>query len=168
VVSFKQPEDFPQPLHPVTADFINRFYTRPDTGGLSNFGSIEDDTSDVVHDPDSYNTKADRAFVEQMVERSVLRFPDLERGKFHSGWAGIYTVTPDWRPVIDQVEGLPGLVVGLGFSGSGFKMGPVVGEMLADLATGEKTCPIDSSVFSLGRFEQGVGIESDYEFNIIS
>jgi len=168
VVSFKQPDDFIKPLHPAVADFINGFYTRSDVGGLSNFGSLEDDISDVVHDPDSYNTKTDRSFVEDMVERSTLRFPDLNRGMVHSGWAGMYTVTPDWRPIIDQVDQLPGLIVGLGFSGSGFKMGPVIGEMLADLATGEKTCPIDSTIFSLNRFDDGKGIESDYEYNIVS
>jgi sarcosine oxidase subunit beta len=168
VVSFKQPDDFEKPLHPAVADFINGFYTRADIGGLSNFGSLEDDTSDIVHDPDSYNAKADRSFLEDMVERSTRRFPDFNRGRFHSGWAGIYTVTPDWRPIIDKIDQIPGLVVGLGFSGSGFKMGPVVGEMLADLATGEKVCPIDSSIFRLNRFADGEGIESDYEYNIVS
>jgi glycine/D-amino acid oxidase-like deaminating enzyme len=168
VVSFKQPDDFESPLHPAIADFINGFYTRPDTGGLSNVGSLEDDTSDVVHDPDSYNSKTDRSFVEDMVERSSRRIPDLNRGKVQSGWAGIYTVTPDWRPIIDKVDQLPGLVVGLGFSGSGFKMGPVVGEMLADLATGDKLCPIDSSIFRLNRFADDEEIESDYEYNIVS
>ena len=127
VVSFKQPDDFEKPLHPAVADFINGFYTRSDVGGLSNFGSLEDDTSDVVHDPNSYNTKADRSFVEDMVERSIRRFPDLNRGKYQSGWAGMYTVTPDWRPIIDQVDQIPGLVVGLGFSGSGFKIGTYCG-----------------------------------------
>lgn len=168
VVSFRQPADFAQPMHPAVADFINGFYTRSDVGGLSNFGSLEDDTSDVVHDPDSYNTAADLPFVEQMVERSTRRFPDLNRGSYQSGWAGMYTVTPDWRPVIDRIDQLHGLVVGLGFSGSGFKMGPVVGEMLADLATGEKTCPIESTIFNLSRFSDGKALESDYEFNIVS
>ncbi len=168
VVSFKQPKDFPKPLHPTVADFLNGVYTRSDVGGLSNFGSLEDDTSEVVHDPDTYNTKADRRFIEDMVEKSVLRFPDLNRGNYQSGWAGMYTVTPDWRPIIDQIDQVPGFVVGLGFSGSGFKMGPVVGEMLADLATGERTCPIDSSIFRLKRFTDGKGIQSDYEYNIVS
>ncbi|MFC1996019.1 NAD(P)/FAD-dependent oxidoreductase [Chloroflexota bacterium] len=168
VVSFKQPDDFEKPLHPVVADFINGVYTRPDIGGLSNFGSLEDDTSDVVNNPDSYNAKADRSFLEEMVERSPRRFPDLNRGRYQSGWAGIYTVTPDWRPIIDKMDQIPGLVVGLGFSGSGFKIGPVVGEMLADLATGEKQCPIDSSIFRFGRFFDGEEIASDYEYNIVS
>jgi len=168
VVSFKQPNDFEQPLHPSMADFINGFYTRSDTGGLSNVGSLEDDTSDVVRDPDNYNSKADHSFVEDMAERSVRRLPGLNRGEYKSGWAGIYTVTPDWRPVIDKIEQLPGLVVGLGFSGSGFKMGPVVGEMLADLATGDNQCPIDSSILRLDRFAAGEEIGSDYEYNIVS
>ena len=150
------------------ADFINGFYTRSDTGGLSNVGSLEDDTSDVVRDPDNYNSKADHSFVEDMAERSVRRIPALNRGGYKNGWAGLYTVTPDWRPVIDKIDGLPGLVVGLGFSGSGFKMGPVVGEMLADLATGDKQCPIDSSIFRLNRFAAGEEIDSDYEYNIVS
>jgi sarcosine oxidase subunit beta len=168
IVSFKQPDDFENPLHPAIADFLNGFYTRSDHGGLTNVGSLEDDTSDVVHNPDSYNAKADRSFLEDMVERSSRRIPDLNRGRFQSGWAGMYTVTPDWRPIIDKIEQLPGLVVGLGFSGSGFKMGPVVGEMLADLATGDKLCPIDSTIFRLNRFVEGDEIESDYEYNIVS
>ncbi len=168
VVSFKQPDDFEKPLHPVIGDFINGFYTRSDTGGLSNVGSLEDDTSDIVHYPDTYNAKTDRYFVEDMVERTSRRIPDLNRGSVKSGWAGIYTVTPDWRPVIDKVDPLPGLVLGLGFSGSGFKIGPVVGEMLADLATGDSQCPIDSSIFRLNRFADGETIDSDYEYNIVS
>lgn len=168
VVSFRQPADFEKSLHPAIADFINGFYTRSDTGGLSNVGSLEDDISDVVTNPDSYNTKADRSFIEDMVERSSRRIPDLNRGSYQNGWAGMYTVTPDWRPIIDRVDDVPGLVVGLGFSGSGFKMGPVVGEMLADLALGEKTCPIDSSLFRLKRFDEGAQIDSDYEYNIVS
>ena len=148
VVSFRQPDDFQNPMHPVIADFINGFYTRPDTGNLTNIGALEDDTSDVVRNPDSYNAKADPSFIEDMAERSSRRIPDLNRGWFKSGWAGMYTVTPDWKPIIDKIELVPGLIVGLGFSGSGFKMGPVVGEMLADLATGDKLCPIDSSIFA--------------------
>lgn len=168
VVSFKQPEDFAKPMHPVIGDFINAFYTRPDTGGLTNVGSLEDDTSDIVHNPDSYNSKTDRPFVEKMVERSSRRIPDLNRGYIQSGWAGIYTVTPDWRPIIQKIDEIPGLVIGLGFSGSGFKMAPVVGEMLADLATGDQQCPIDSTMFRMERFAEGEGIRSGYKFNIVS
>jgi sarcosine oxidase subunit beta len=35
-----------------------------------------------------------------------------------SRWAGLYTVTPDWNAIMDQVDESPGLILGLGFSGS--------------------------------------------------
>lgn len=155
IVSFKQPADFVQPHHLVVGDFINGYYMRPDVGGLTLAGSLEDDTSDAVPNPDVYSQAVDRAFIEDMVERSLRRAPGLERGGVQGGWAGLYTVTPDWNAIIDRVEDLPGLVIGLGFSGSGFKLGPVVGEILADLATGENHCPIDPAIFSLKRFEEG-------------
>lgn len=167
IASFRQPGDFREPFHVVVGDFVNGHYMRPDSGGLTLAGSLEDDTSDSVPDPDQYNPGTDRPFVEAMVDRSASRMPDLERGSVQGGWAGLYTVTPDWSPVIDRVEGLDGLVLGLGFSGSGFKMGPVVGEMLADLATGERQCPIDSSIFRLGRFQEGNQITPSYGYHIV-
>jgi glycine/D-amino acid oxidase-like deaminating enzyme len=102
-----------------------------------------------------------------MAERCMRRLPALERGGVQGGWAGLYTVTPDWNPIIDQVEGIPGLLLALGFSGSGFKMGPVVGELLADMATGQKECPIDPSVYRLSRFSAGEDLSSKYGYRII-
>ncbi len=46
-------------------------------------------------------------------------------------------------------------------------MGPVVGEILADLAIGDKQCPIDPGIFSLDRFKDGGGISSSYGYSII-
>ncbi len=102
-----------------------------------------------------------------MVDKSAGRLPALEQGGLQGGWAGLYTVTPDWHAIIDKVGELPGLVLGLGFSGSGFKMGPVVGEMLADLATGDDQCPISPTIFNLKRFESGENNVSAYGPRII-
>jgi glycine/D-amino acid oxidase-like deaminating enzyme len=167
IAAFRLPADFGRPSHMVVGDFINGHYMRPETGGLTLAGSLEDDTSDQVHDPDVFNQGVDRAFVETMVARSARRMPALERGAVQGGWAGLYTVTPDWNPIIAQAEALPGLVIGLGFSGSGFKLGPVVGEMLADLATGERKCPIDPTIFRLSRFTDGPGLSGSYPYGIV-
>lgn len=45
---------------------------------------------------------------------------------------------PDWNPVIDTVPGSHNVVFAVGFSGTGFKLGPVTGRMLADLAQGKE------------------------------
>jgi sarcosine oxidase, subunit beta len=166
IVSFVQPKDFHNPHHLVIGDLITGHYIRPDSGNLTLAGSLEDST-DNVENPDNFNGGTDTAFVEKMVDKSAYRIPDLERGRIQGGWAGLYTVTPDWNPIIDEVQDITGLILGLGFSGSGFKMGPVIGEMLADLATGDNKCPIESSLFSLNRFIDGEGISSNYGFRIV-
>jgi sarcosine oxidase len=79
------------------------------------------------------------------------RIPDLP-GRWLSGSACMYTVTPDHHFVIG---GLPGagerVTVAAGFSGHGFKFVPVVGEVLADLAT-TGTTALDLSLFDPSRF----------------
>ena len=48
----------------------------------------------------------------------------------------IYTLTPDQNPIIDCLPDNRNIVFGVGFSGMGFKLAPVTGRMLADLAQG--------------------------------
>jgi sarcosine oxidase len=45
----------------------------------------------------------------------------------------LYSLTPDEDFILDRVGDI---VIGAGFSGHGFKFGPLIGEVLADLATG--------------------------------
>jgi sarcosine oxidase len=56
-----------------------------------------------------------------------------------------YTTTPDEDFVLDRIGPV---VIGAGFSGHGFKFTPVVGRMLADLATGTRPAP---EIFSASR-----------------
>lgn len=56
-----------------------------------------------------------------------------------------YTTTPDEDFVLDRIGPV---VIGAGFSGHGFKFAPVVGRILADLATGTRPAP---EIFSASR-----------------
>lgn len=49
-------------------------------------------------------------------------------------WSGLIDKTPDALPVIEVTPEVDGLVIATGFSGHGFCLGPVTGEILADLA----------------------------------
>ena len=81
----------------------------------------------------------------------------------------IYTMTPDENPVIDTVPGKENVVIAVGFSGNGkfdfrcstlgivgtgFKLGPVTGNMLADMAMGIKTRQ-EVDLLSINRFLAG-------------
>ncbi|PIA43726.1 hypothetical protein AQUCO_01800051v1 [Aquilegia coerulea] len=68
----------------------------------------------------------------------------------------MYSMTPDGDFVIDFLGGEFGkdVVIAGGFSGHGFKMGPVVGRVLADLVINGEAQGVDLSYFRLGRFEE--------------
>ncbi|MEE8274207.1 MAG: FAD-binding oxidoreductase [Alphaproteobacteria bacterium] len=66
-------------------------------------------------------------------------------------WTGIEGEMPDAIPVIGPSRTTPGLFHAFGFSGHGFQLGPVMGEILGELVlNGETESPIDA--FDIGRF----------------
>ncbi len=77
--------------------------------------------------------------------------PGLSETPIEECWAGLLDLTPDALPVLDHAPGIDGLVVGMGFSGHGFCLGPVTGRVLADLAM-VQTPAHDLSAFRFNRF----------------
>src|SRR5262245_11693976 len=65
-------------------------------------------------------------------------------------WAGLRPGTPDGLPILGAGS-LPGLVHAAGLFRNGILLGPLVGEIAADLATG-RVPSIDTAAFSLSRF----------------
>jgi len=82
------------------------------------------------------------------------RFPAYAEAGLASSWTGVYDVTPDWNPILGPVPGLPGLVLGCGFSGHGFKLSPAVGLVLAQAALGLPT-DVPLAPYALARFADG-------------
>ncbi|GAA2556607.1 N-methyl-L-tryptophan oxidase [Winogradskya consettensis] len=72
--------------------------------------------------------------IDAMAERTRRHFPDLP-GTFLRAKTCLYSNTPDEHFVIAPHPGSTSVTVACGFSGHGFKFVPVVGEILADLAT---------------------------------
>ena len=102
-------------------------------------------------DPDHLDRQVTEAEAGPLRDALSARIPDLA-GRWLSGAACMYTMTPDRHFVIGPVEGTDGrVVVAAGFSGHGFKFVPVVGELLADLATGVSPS-VDCSFFDPRRF----------------
>ncbi len=67
-------------------------------------------------------------------------------------WAGIGNATPDLLPIIGEYATAPGVVVGI-YPHMGFTAGPLMGRILADLATGT---PVDRELhpFAPSRFDR--------------
>lgn len=67
----------------------------------------------------------------------------------------MYTLTPDYRFVIDDVPGQPNVLFASACSGHGFKHSAAIGETLSELATTGKST-IDISAFRLARLMPGL------------
>ena len=101
-------------------------------------------------EPETLDRTVAPAEVEAMRTRAARTVPGLDGEHLHSV-ACMYTTTPDEHFVIAPHPAHAQVTVACGFSGHGFKFVPVVGEVLADLATdGTTSHPI--SLFDPGRF----------------
>jgi sarcosine oxidase/L-pipecolate oxidase len=67
----------------------------------------------------------------------------------------MYSMTPDEDFVIDFLGGEFGknVVLGVGFSGHGFKMAPIIGKILSELVVDGETNEVDLKHFRIGRFQ---------------
>ncbi len=81
-------------------------------------------------------------------------FPEFRNIEMASAWAGIIEVTPDELPVFGPLPGIDGLVVATGFSGHGFGMGPITGQLMAEVIADGKAS-LDIGDFHLSRFAEG-------------
>jgi sarcosine oxidase subunit beta len=66
-------------------------------------------------------------------------------------WGGLLDMTPDALPVLERSSDVEGLIVAAGFSGHGFCLGPVTGQILRELVIDRRsTLPIEA--FASERF----------------
>ncbi len=68
-----------------------------------------------------------------VITRAGELLPGIVTAPVEDVWAGVVDMTPDSLPVLSRAPGIDGLVIGIGFSGHGFGIGPVTGQLLADL-----------------------------------
>ena len=165
VASFRRPAGH-EADHPVVVDFIHATYFRAETGTLTLAGLIDPSEADAIVDPDRYNEKVTSDFVLDIGERLTYRYPAMESSLSTGGYAGLYAITPDWHPVIDEVPAGSGFFICAGFSGHGFKLGPAVGILAAAMLTGESNPEFDPRLFRLSRYAEADPVRGQYEYSI--
>jgi len=84
--------------------------------------------------------------------RTVHRYlPGIPRTPTVEIWRGLRPLTPDDLPILGRPAGTSGLILATGHGMSGISQGPISGELIAQLASGE-TPEIDLAPFSPDRF----------------
>ena len=129
---------------------------------LVGFG--EDEEVDV----DGYNEGVDMAAIPDTLGKLAARMPATADSYFRGGWSGLYTTTPDWHPILDQVPGIEGLYRAVGFSGHGFKLSPMIGAAMAELMVQGRAASVDISPLRFTRFAEGDLMSSSYRYRVLA
>jgi sarcosine oxidase len=85
-----------------------------------------------------------------LIRGAIAEHIPAANGRLLEAKTCLYTMTPDGDFLIDRLPGTANIIVASPCSGHGFKFAPVIGEVLADLATTGATRH-DIARFRLGR-----------------
>ncbi len=106
------------------------------------------------NEPESYNIKSSWQFLRDMAQRLVEILPPLAGLNVVRQWAGLYDMCPDRTPILGNSPALNRFFTAAGFSGHGFMISPITGQLMAEMVLGKPTAfPIQ--MFDAGRFDRG-------------
>ncbi len=108
---------------------------------------------DANYDPATGYATPDAGAANIVARKAIDIVPALHGVTVIRMWAGVEAMMPDHLPVLGLSGMQPNVIHAFGFSGHGFQIGPVVGEVVADLAT-RGTCDFDLRPFRIGRFSK--------------
>ena len=151
------------PHHPTVGDIAQSFSFRPDGSGMTMVGFGEDDV-----EVDDYNQGVDMEAVAVNLAKLARRMPPMADSYFRGGWSGLFTITPDWHPILDEIPGIQGLYCAVGFSGHGFKLSPMIGLTMAELIVQGASSTIDIRPLRFNRFEEGDLLTSSYRYRVLA
>jgi sarcosine oxidase len=144
--------DFEVGKFPVWIDAAANAYGFPRLGDVPGV-KIASHNQGIITTPDTVHREVTEEDRETIYRYASERFPDLFETRVTPCYEKVclYTNTPSEDFILDAVPDLPHTFVVGGLSGHGFKFTPLLGQILADLATGT---PIsyDLSRFRIARF----------------
>jgi D-amino-acid dehydrogenase len=138
-ISVERPEDYPET--PVMLAEAKVFVT-PMGAMLRMGGTLELAGLDL---------RINRRRLDAVVRATHAYLPGLVPTPTIEIWRGLRPLTPDDLPIIGRPHGTAGVILATGHGMSGISQGPMTGELVAQLATGENPS-IDMAPFSPDRF----------------
>ncbi|MGE0553557.1 MAG: NAD(P)/FAD-dependent oxidoreductase [Gemmatimonadales bacterium] len=140
---------------PLTIDVDSGFYLRKEHDNVL-FGRSNRE------EPSSERLDVDWAWLDQVLEAGVARFPQLaDAGLWRAGcWAGLYEITPDHLPILGRHPEVGNLVDASGFSGHGVMHAPATGLLMAEEILDGRASSIDIDSLRIDRFaREASGVE---------
>jgi sarcosine oxidase subunit beta len=166
VALFRRPPDFGR-RGAIYGDFVQGIYFKPTHGEMLHAGSLAGEEINSPVDADHYNEAADGDWLPGVRQRLSRRYPAMHRGYGRGGYGALYEITPDWHPILDRLPGVEGAYCAVGFSGHGFKLSPIVGQLMTELIVDGKAGTLDIGPLRLARFEEKDTVQTPYAYGVM-
>ena len=166
VALYRRPSDFGRRAA-IYADFVQGIYFKPTHGEMIHAGSLAGEEINDPVNPDEYNEAADGPWLPLVRQRLSRRYPAMHRSYGRGGFGALYAITPDWHPILDKLPGLEGAYCAVGFSGHGFKMSPIVGQLMAELIVDGAAKSLDIAPLRLARFDENDPVKTPYSYGVM-
>jgi sarcosine oxidase subunit beta len=160
---FGLPPDRPARI-PIVLDRASSVYVRPEGRDLLLVGL--ETGNEIGGSPDRPLEGYDPDVVAQMVERVCSRLPWMATGDVRTIHRGQDGITPDQRAIIGPA-GPDGLFLLCGFSGTGFKTAPAIGESAAEWILDGRPATVDLRPFEPGRFAAGRPLVGEHPYEAL-
>lgn len=167
VVVVERPIESTQP-HPVISDLVNLCYSRSDASQpYTRIGNSDPKYHPQfsLKDADDFQGQVFPQITEELHQKLIHRFPIFKQGRIVEKYSGIWGVTPDYQPIIDRLNHVPGLYCAVGFSGHGYKLSPIIGELMSQFILGETNTLVDKlQLFRFARFQENDLVRSPLSY----
>ncbi len=144
--------------HPVISDLVNLCYFRSDPDQpYTRIGNSDPQfhAKFTLPDAEDFQGQLFPDICDDLYGRLLRRCPGLGAAPCVETYSGIWGVTPDYQPIIDQLDHVPGLYCAVGFSGHGYKLAPVIGDLVSRFILGERQGDVELlQLFRFSRFQE--------------
>lgn len=155
-------------FHPVVSDLINLCYFRADAEQpFTRIGNSDPQyhAQFALQDADTFQGQMFPGICEDLHRKLVQRCPGLATAPIADTYSGIWGVTPDYQPIIDRLDYAPGLYCAVGFSGHGYKLSPVIGDLVSRMILGQPNQQVELlKLFRYSRFQENDWIKSPLSY----
>ncbi|MCL1975487.1 MAG: FAD-binding oxidoreductase [Firmicutes bacterium] len=135
-------------MNPMVMSFHRHFYVQQTPHGSVIMG-IGDPT-----EPVSFNTRSSWQYLEENAHIVTQTLPAFRNLRVVRQWAGLYDMSPDRNPIINEAKDALGFITVAGFSGHGFMVAPRTAILVANHLTGQED-NLDIKRFSADRYRTG-------------
>ena len=135
-------------MDPMVMSFHRHFYVQQTPHGsvIMGFGDPTE--------PVSFNIRASWQYLEENAHIVTQTLPAFRELRVVRQWAGLYDMSPDRYPIINEAKSAEGFWTIAGFSGHGFMIAPRVAILVANHLTNQEDS-IDINLLSTERYAKG-------------